>query len=259
MDNKRRTLLKAAAVGAAIGIGGGASYGLAAIGPEKEEFKQRKGAKQGKRWGIVIDTRKFRTHEDFRKVIEACHSIHNVPEELPNPKEEIKWIWKDEFKHVFPTQENPYLAERLEKGEFILLCNHCDNPPCVRVCPTKATFQREDGVVMMDFHRCIGCRYCMAGCPFGARSFNFRDPAPYIQNKNPEYPARMRGVVEKCTLCYERLQEGKQPACVEASEGAMVFGDLADPNSEIRKILREHYTIRRKVDLGTEPSVFYIV
>jgi molybdopterin-containing oxidoreductase family iron-sulfur binding subunit len=127
------------------------------------------------------------------------------------------------------------------------------------VCPTKATFQREDGIVMMDMHRCIGCRFCMAGCPFGARSFNWKDPRPYVKENYPGYPTREIGVVEKCTFCAERLAQGLQPACVEASGGAMVFGDLEDEKSEVREYLRKYFTIRRKAHLGTNPQVYYIV
>jgi Fe-S-cluster-containing dehydrogenase component len=132
----------------------------------------------------------------------------------------------------------------------------------VRACPTKATFKREsDGIVMMDFHRCIGCRFCMAACPFGARSFNFRDPRPFIAeaNLNKEFPTRMKGVVEKCNFCAERIAVGEKPACVEASKSALVFGDLYDPESEVRQLIKTNYTIRRKQELGTEPSVYYIV
>ena len=119
--------------------------------------------------------------------------------------------------------------------------------------------RREDGIVVMDPHRCIGCRFCMAGCPFGARSFNFRDPQPYVKDVNPEFPMRTRGVVEKCTFCTERLAQGKLPACVEASEGAMIFGDLNDPGSPVRQALSENFTIRRKPTLGTQPGVYYII
>jgi molybdopterin-containing oxidoreductase family iron-sulfur binding subunit len=114
---------------------------------------------------------------------------------------------------------------------------------------------------MMDFHRCIGCRYCMAGCPFGARSFNFRDPRPYIKTElNPTFPTRDRGVVEKCNFCEERLGAGKMPACVEACKcKALSFGDLEDPGSEVRKALGSQYSIRRKPELGTEPGVYYII
>ena len=101
----------------------------------------------------------------------------------------------------------------------------------------------------------------MAACPFGARSFNFRDPRPFIAEAdlNDEFPTRMKGVVEKCNFCAERLAVGQLPACVEASNGALTFGDLYDPESEVRELIRTNYTIRRKQDLGTEPSVYYIV
>jgi len=113
---------------------------------------------------------------------------------------------------------------------------------------------------MMDYHRCIGCRYCMAGCPYGARSFNFKDPRPYIEEINPNYPTRTKGVVEKCNFCSERLAKGLLPACVEAStNGGLVFGDLDDPNSEVRKVLDTQFTVQRKPSLGTKPKVFYIL
>jgi molybdopterin-containing oxidoreductase family iron-sulfur binding subunit len=154
------------------------------------------------------------------------------------------------------------MKEDVEHRPFTVLCNHCENPPCVRACPTKATFKREsDGIVLMDFHRCIGCRFCMAACPYGSRSFNFRDPRTALDDKkiNRQFPTRMMGVVEKCNFCAERLAEGKMPACVEASKGAIVFGDLKDPHSEVRELLHENFTIRRNSALGTEPCVYYIV
>jgi len=119
---------------------------------------------------------------------------------------------------------------------------------------------------MMDMHRCIGCRYCMAACPYGARSFNFQDPRPFIKTDaegkfpNMAFPTRERGVVEKCNFCYERLAEGKMPACVEACKcGALCFGDLEDPKSNVRKILEANRTVRRKPELGTDPNVYYII
>jgi molybdopterin-containing oxidoreductase family iron-sulfur binding subunit len=128
------------------------------------------------------------------------------------------------------------------------------------VCPTGATWKRDDGVVMMDWHRCIGCRYCVAGCPYGSRSFNWRDPRPHIDELNPDFPTRTRGVVEKCNFCEERLARGEPPACVAACKArALVFGDLEDAESEIRKVLRERPSVRRKVALGTQPHVFYLL
>jgi Fe-S-cluster-containing dehydrogenase component len=212
---------------------------------------------------MVVDVKKLDA-ETTRKAIEACHQTHNVPN-YEDKRQEIKWLWTDTYEHTFPDQENPYVPTELKEKPFLLLCNHCTNPPCVRVCPTKATWKRADGLVMMDQHRCIGCRYCMAGCPFGARSFNYKDAKnTYFKEHeptNPRYPARGKGVVEKCTFCAERLAEGLMPACVEAVKEtkALVFGDVEDPNSEVRKLLDSHFTLRRKPELGTGPNVYYIV
>jgi molybdopterin-containing oxidoreductase family iron-sulfur binding subunit len=211
------------------------------------------------RWGLAIDTQKL-TDEIMEKAILACHKNHNVPH-IPD-KREIKWLWKTTFHKAFPGQmlDNLHAGEYAEK-ETLVLCNHCYNPPCVRVCPTKATFKRADGITMMDFHRCIGCRYCMAACPYGARSFNFYDPRKFLKAEETvlEFPTRTKGVVEKCLLCYERLDEGKKPYCVEAAEGVIYFGNLNDPESEIRKVLAERYAIKRKPELGTFPSVYYLI
>lgn len=215
-----------------------------------------------KHWAMVIDTTKLDSDEAIAPFVEACHKAHNVPHIEGN--QNIKWIWTASYEEAFPEQENPHLEESVKERRYALLCNHCENPPCVRVCPTKATFQRPDGIVAMDYHRCIGCRYCMAGCPYGSRSFNFSEPRDHftkeeLKNLNPEFPTRMRGVVEKCNFCVERLAKGKLPACVEVSDGAMHFGDLKDPESEVRQVLREKFTLRRKPSAGTEPSVYYII
>ncbi len=214
----------------------------------------------GKRWAMVIDLKKCHEEKDCTKCIDACHLSHNVPD-FNNPKDEIKWIWKESFHGAFHEQEHEYLSEKIKHSPALVLCNHCDNPPCVKVCPTGATWKREkDGIVMMDWHRCIGCRYCVVACPYGSRSFNWRDPRPYIKEIQPDFPTRMRGVVEKCTFCNDRLAVGKLPACVDACEAkALTFGDLEDPKSEIRELLHAHFTIRRKPGLGTQPEVYYIV
>ncbi|MCD6163768.1 MAG: 4Fe-4S dicluster domain-containing protein [candidate division Zixibacteria bacterium] len=213
----------------------------------------------GKRWAMVVNLKKCRQKEGCHDCIDACHNVHNVPD-FGNPKDEVKWIWKDRFEHAFTEQEHEYISEEVKHSETLLFCNHCDNAPCVRVCPTQATWQRDDGIVMMDMHRCIGCRYCLVACPYGSRSFNWRDPRPFIKETDPNFPTRMRGVVEKCNFCAERLAKGQMPACVEAcSEGCLVFGDLEDPESEVRELLRSNFTIRRKPGLGTKPEVYYIV
>jgi Fe-S-cluster-containing dehydrogenase component len=261
MNNSRRRFVKMAGI-AALGLG--AQPALKAIVPAAEHgsqpaVKAHEEALKAKQWAMVIDTTRFSSPEDLEPMIEACHKIHNVPH-LENKLHEIKWIWETHYHNAFPNNPNPYQSEEAENRPYLVLCNHCENPPCVRACPTQATFKREsDGIVMMDFHRCIGCRFCMAACPFGSRSFNFRDPRPFIAETNQSFPTRMRGVVEKCNFCAERLAEGKMPACVEASDGAIIFGDLKDPDSEVRQVLRKKFTIRRKQDLGTEPCVYYIV
>lgn len=253
----RRQFLKIAGL-SVIGMGTGAAEILWRNRTEASQVSPGPGALKAKRWAMVIDLRKFKTKEDYQRVIDACHNAHNVPD-FGNPKDEIKWIWTETYEHAFPGQENEFLPEEIKDKPFPLLCNHCDNPACVRVCPTQATFKRPDGIVMQDEHRCIGCRFCMAACPYGSRSFNYRDPRPFIKNENPEYPTRTKGVVEKCTFCTERLVKGLMPACVEKSNGAMVFGDLNDSESEVRKLLSRNYTIRRKAELGTGPGVYYIL
>ncbi len=260
MENSRRQFLKVAAVTGAGLAAAPALTTFAASSETKPKTMVNPKALTAEHWGMVIDTRKFKYASDLDPIIQACDKIHNIPS-FENERHEIKWIWQDGFLNVFPSKENHFLSDRLEKLPFLALCNHCSNPPCVRACPTKATFQREDGIIMMDYHRCIGCRFCMAACPYGSRSFNFRDPRQGLEDEkiNLEFPTRMKGVVEKCNFCAERLAVGKRPACVEASNGAILFGDLEDPQSEVRKALRDNYAIRRKPELGTEPSVYYII
>lgn len=259
MDVSRREFLKKIASLSAILFGSKTAFELLAPGELEAQYLPKPEALTAKRWAMVVDMGKM-DEQTVNKCIEACHRTHNVPDIAEeNPRHIIKWIWTEPYENAFPGLEQEHIAERLKDKLFIVLCNQCDNPACVRVCPTKATFQREDGIVMMDMHRCIGCRFCMAACPFGSRSFNWRDPRPFIKERDPEYPTREKGVVEKCNFCAERLAKGLMPACVEVSNGGLIFGDLADENSQVRKALREHYTIRRKPYLGTEPQVYYIV
>ena len=212
------------------------------------------------RWAMVIDTQKCLKKAGCIDCIAACHKVHNVPE-IKDRAHEIKWVWKEPFKQAFPAQETAYTEEAYKGKPFPVLCNHCDNPPCVRVCPTKATWKREDGLVMMDWHRCIGCRYCMAACPYGSRSFNWVDPRPHLRRIDIEFPMRTKGVVEKCTFCAERLARGQAPACVQAckEQKALVFGNLADPDSDVSRLVRSRFTLRRKPGLGTNPEVYYII
>ncbi|HMK59779.1 MAG TPA: 4Fe-4S dicluster domain-containing protein [Dissulfurispiraceae bacterium] len=263
MGVNRREFLKFVSMSTLLGLGGttvaaSVKKELEASGPYIPDPK----GINAKRWAMAVDMRKFKSDEDIQKCIDACHQVHNVPEADPaHPTQEIKWIWTESYERAFPGNEDEYLAAHYKHMPFLILCNHCENPPCVRVCPTKATFKRHtDGIVMMDMHRCIGCRFCMAACPYGARSFNFRDPRPFIKRDlNQEFPTRTKGVVEKCTFCYERLAKGLQPACAEISNGAIAFGDLDDPESPVRKVIDNNFTIRRKPELGTHPSVYYVI
>jgi Fe-S-cluster-containing dehydrogenase component len=276
MDSQRRKFLKMAGLTAIAGVGAPAAFEMLLKGEVQASTMAHGEAQEGqqkettvtKRLGMVIDLKKFGLYPGLpQKCINACHSVHNVPDfRLANgevdKKDEIKWIWSEPFEHTFPEHSSYKRNAGLEALPVMTLCNHCDDPPCVRACPTKATFKSMDnGIVMMDYHRCIGCRFCMAACPYGARSFNWRNPRPFIKKINPDFPTRMRGVVEKCTFCAERLAEGKIPACVEATGDtkAMVFGDLNDPHSEISQVLESTFTIQRKPRLGTRPSIFYII
>ena len=277
MDNKRRKFLKMAGATVLAGIsapaivklssnsavaagGGGDEAPAAAHGAADTQHGGEESA--GVRLGMVIDMRKFYTDQPLLdKAIRACITAHNVPE-IPERKSEIKWIWKTNYHNAFPEHSHNHRSATIENSQFPVLCNHCDNPSCVKACPTKATFVVEkNGIVAMDFHRCIGCRFCMAACPYGARSFNWQDPRPFIKQYNTNFPTRGRGVVEKCNFCGERLALGLEPACVEACKGsgAIVFGDLNDPHSEVREVLDKEFTIQRKPSAGTKPSVFYIV
>lgn len=277
MDKARRTFLKIAGASVVAGMAAPAVVKLTATpalasgghaAPAHAPAADAHGgghaeeAPTGVRLGMVIDTRKLNAQDGLLdEAIAACVAAHNIPQ-FPEKKGEIKWIWKAPFENVFTDHSVHHGSKKVTDKDFPVLCNHCDDPPCVKACPTQATFKMAStGIVAMDFHRCIGCRFCMAACPYGARSFNWQDPRPYVKSFNPEFPTRMKGVVEKCNFCGERLALGQEPACVEACKGtnAIVFGDLNDPKSEIRAVLDKEFTIQRKPTLGTKPSVFYIV
>ncbi len=259
METSRRDFLK---------IGGLCALGLSSLEVGDAIAKSRAAkyltnpdACTAKRWAMVIDVKKCwqAEKEECKDCILACDWAHNVPD-IPVKRQEVKWLWNEKYENAFPDQDPALEPEEVKEKPFLVLCNHCTHAPCVRVCPTQATFKSADGITMMDMHRCIGCRYCMAACPYGARSFNWRDPRPYIKKINPAYPTRDRGVVEKCDFCVERLQNGKIPACVEAcKQKALIFGDLDDPKSDVRKALDSRYSIRRKPELGTMPAVYYLI
>lgn len=272
MPVDRRKFLKIAGLSTLFGVVGKGAFDIFAPGElDASMEKAHSPVSKEKRWAMVIDMRRCLERQEKEKCKEciiACHREHNVPD-FGNIKEEMKWIWQETYEHVFPSQENEFIDEGVKHKPFITLCNHCENAPCCRVCPTKSTWKREDGIVMMDMHRCIGCRFCMAACPYGSRSFNWGDPRKAPKALNPDfptninYPTRSKGVVEKCIFCDERLAKGQPPACVEACGKigvyALSFGNLNDPGSEIRELLKKRHSIRRKAELGTEPKVYYLI
>jgi len=158
---------------------------------------------------------------------------------------------------------NPETVPQDGKYYMPIQCMQCDDPPCVKACPVDATWMEPDGIVVVDYDWCIGCRYCMTACPYWARHFNWDEPEiPAAEiNTSTHYLGnrpRPKGVVEKCHFCIQKTRKGELPACVEACPtGARVFGNLLDPDSEIRYILANKKVFRLKEDLGTEPKLWY--
>ncbi len=272
MDDTRRKFLKKAGY-ASLGISCALPLLDAKLLAMSEETGTHEAAAK-KQLAMVIDIKKCQNKQLVDAAANACHTVHNVPTITDakgniNKEEEVKWIWTEKFANTFPEQVHARLERSILDEDVVVLCNHCSRPPCVRVCPTQATWKRDtDGIVMMDMHRCIGCRYCMAACPYGARSFNWNEPRKFLEKGRGivgEYPTRTKGVVEKCTFCADRLSDGLEPACVEAAnkvpggKDALVFGDLSDPNSKVNLILNKKHTICRKVGLGTGPNIYYII
>lgn len=212
------------------------------------------GPEDGHHWGMVIDLNKCIGCEYCMR---ACTAVNDVKTDKP---------W------------NVVVEDRSETGHkyfFSRPCLHCNHAPCTEVCPVKATYVREDGLVIMDYDRCIGCRYCEVACPYDARKFNWEardDENPYIPTWGvPEVERRPRGVVEKCTFCIHRIDKGLEngltpgvdreatPACVNVCPvGARIFGDLNNPESEIAKVVEKIPTIRLREELGTDASVYYV-
>ena len=195
------------------------------------------------RWGMLIDTTKCR--EGCQDCVNACNTEHNLTE---NVRPEIKPHWVRKVGVRDKQTGNEYALP--------LLCQHCEHPPCVDVCPTGASFKRADGIVLVDKHICIGCRYCMMACPYKARSFVHEA----LDNQKP-YSPRGKGTVESCTLCVHRVDKKQQPACVEAchksGHKAMLFGDLKDPSSEISKKLKAVRSTALRPDMRLNPGVRY--
>lgn len=205
----------------------------------------------------------------------ACKVENNVPHGSP---EEQKWRREIYWNKVIAVTNGKY--PRVNTEIIPMPCLHCDRAPCVPVCPAKATYRREDGIIMQDYRRCIGCKYCIVACPYGARSFNYKEQEekPYHRQDLPPdrsvwgpwpFPSRNHGVVEKCTFCFHRIdqgiREGKKigkevvPACVEeCPANARFFGDLDDTQSEVSRLLSSRGWLRLREELGTQSKVYYL-
>lgn len=201
----------------------------------------------------------------YRDCVSAC-----IKENNQGRDSQVQYIRVLEMKQgsFDVEQANHYYEGDVPKPDHYYMpvqCQQCDNPPCVKACPTGATWREPDGIVAIDYDWCIGCRYCMTACPYWARHFNWTDPKiPQAEvNPNTHYLGnrpRPQGVVEKCHFCTQRTREGRQPACQEACPtGARIFGNLLDPNSEIRWVLANKKVFRLKEELGTEPKFWYYV
>lgn len=198
-----------------------------------------------------------------RRCAEACHQENNHDRGTHNSYIRVFEMSQGSFD--FEKGDATYDHEVPQPGKYYMpvQCQQCDNPPCVSVCPVEATWKEKDGIVVIDYNWCIGCRYCEAACPYHARRFNWSAPQIPAEEINPvqAYLAnriRPQGVVEKCHFCLHRTREGRLPACLEACPtGARVFGNVLDPDSEIRWVLENKRVYILKEELGTIPSFFY--
>jgi molybdopterin-containing oxidoreductase family iron-sulfur binding subunit len=218
----------------------------------------------GVKFGMVIDLGKC---IGCRRCAYACKRENNIPDTISPP-----------YIMVFQTQAmtgvsgytHPvktfgegatmhYTRLRKDKWYMPVQCNHCDNAPCVKVCPTGASYKSPDGIVMINYSKCIGCRYCMSACPYQARRFNWWHPEIPHEDRNPLVPMREEGVVEKCTFCVHRTRKGRKTRCVEACPNeARIFGNLNDPDSEVSRLIASERHFRLKEELNSEPRIWYL-
>ncbi len=241
-EPSRRAFLRSGAATAVVALAPGVmlhTYGAApseARNPEQPVTSKV-------RWGMLVDVNKCA--DGCTECVTAC-AKENGWQSSDGSKTDAQWIRKVTISDKKTGQ----------KQSLPMMCQHCASPPCVDVCPTGASFKRADGIVLVDKHICIGCRYCMMACPYNARSF-IHEP---LEDQKSHAP-RGKGTVESCTLCVHRVDAGGTPACVEACDaaghGALLFGDLNDPNSEIAKRVATYRTTQVRADLGLDPGVRY--
>lgn len=211
-------------------------------------------------YGYAFNISKCKGYMDC---ISACIKENNL--DRKSNMQYIRIFEVEEGQSNLASANGSYYHEVPAEGHYYMgtQCFHCENPPCVDVCPVGATWKEDDGIVVVDYDWCIGCRYCEAACPYFGRRFNWNTPEIPAEELNKEQHylgnrPRRKGVMEKCTFCIQRSRNGKNPACVEACPtGARVFGNLLDPNSEIRYVIENKKVFRLKEDLGTEPKFWY--
>jgi molybdopterin-containing oxidoreductase family iron-sulfur binding subunit len=221
---------------------------------------QSTGAQPGVLFGYAFNISKCK---GFRRCIEACINENNLDRTADT--QYIRIFEMEDGTIDLEHADATFQHEVPQEGHFYFgtQCFQCADPPCVKVCPVGATWQEPDGITVIDYDWCIGCRYCMAACPYWARRFNWGAPEVPAEEVNPNQHylgnrARKKGCVEKCTFCIHRSRQGRLPACVEACPtGARVFGNLLDPDSEIRWVLANKRVFRLKEDLKTEPRFWY--
>lgn len=220
-------------------------------------------AEKGTLWAYGLDLSRC---IGCRRCVYACVKENNQSRVKP----QLQWIRVIRLKKGslinLENAEHYYNPETVPEPGFMYMpvqCQQCENPPCVRVCPVNATWTEPDGIVAVDYNWCIGCRYCMAACPYKGRVFNWTEPNLPAAELNPEVHylgnrPRMKNVVEKCTFCLQRVRQGRYPACVEiCPTGTRKFGNLLDPNSEIRYLIENKRVFRLKEDFNTEPKFYY--
>jgi len=233
---------------------------------EREDFRVNAAAPlPGVRFGYALNLSKC---IGCRRCVHACVDENNQHRGREDRGDQIEYIRvlemekgsldveksKHDYEHEVPADEGYYMPVQ---------CHHCNNAPCTKVCPVEATWQERDGIVVVDYNWCIGCRYCAAACPYWARRFNWDEPRLSDDQINPDTHylgnrPRYRGVMEKCTFCVNRVRRGQNPACHDACPtGSRKFGDLLDPKSPVRLAIETKRVFILKEEVGTDPSFYY--